>query len=137
MTPTARRSARVLVIDPDGCVLLLRGFDPARPERGDWWFTPGGGVDPGESRELYRHLKLRGAAPVRLVHYPGEGHGNRKAAARYDYSLRSLRWLEHYLKGPGGAMPPFEIEYQPGEPEAEPERAAEAAAEPELSSTGS
>jgi 8-oxo-dGTP pyrophosphatase MutT (NUDIX family) len=52
------------VIDPDGCVLLLRGFDPARPERGDWWFTPGGGVDPGESledaarRELYEETGL-------------------------------------------------------------------------------
>lgn len=68
-------------------------------------------VHPGQSMEMYRNLKLRGAAPVRLIFYPGEGHGNRNAAARYDYSLRQLRWLEHYLKGPGGEKPPFEIEY--------------------------
>jgi dipeptidyl aminopeptidase/acylaminoacyl peptidase len=91
-------------------LLILHGKDDPR-------------VDPGQSRELYRHLKLRGTAPVRLVHYPGEGHGNRQAAARYDYSLRSLQWLEHYLKGPGGPMPPFEIDYQP-ESEAEPVESA-------------
>ena len=60
---------------------------------------------------------------MRLVLYPGEGHGNRKAAARLDYNLRMLEWLEHYLKGPGGAMPPFEIDYQP-ESETEPVESA-------------
>jgi dipeptidyl aminopeptidase/acylaminoacyl peptidase len=67
-------------------------------------------VDVGQSHELYRHLKLRGAAPVRLVLYPGEGHGNRNSTARYDYSLRSLRWMEHYLKGEGGAPPAPTVE---------------------------
>jgi 8-oxo-dGTP pyrophosphatase MutT (NUDIX family) len=51
LTPTARLAARVLVVDDDGCVLLFRGFDPARPEAGEWWFTPGGGVDAGETIE--------------------------------------------------------------------------------------
>lgn len=68
-------------------------------------------VDPGQSREMYRHLKLRGEAPVRLVLYPGEGHGNRKACARLDYSLRLMQWMEHYLVGPGGEAPPFELDY--------------------------
>ncbi len=45
----ARVAARVLVVDRDQAVLLFRGGDPARPEAGTWWFTPGGGVDPGES----------------------------------------------------------------------------------------
>jgi hypothetical protein len=31
-------------------------------------------------------MKTLGQAPVRLVLYPGEGHGNRRAASRYDYS---------------------------------------------------
>jgi len=55
-------------------------------------------VHPSQSIELYRHIKTRTETPVRLVLYPGEGHGNRKATARLDYSLRQLRWFEKYLK---------------------------------------
>ncbi|QYJ07034.1 S9 family peptidase [Qipengyuania flava] len=56
-------------------------------------------VDPGQSLELYRAIKIRKPdTPVRMVFYPGEGHGNRKAAARYDYNLRMMRWFDTYLK---------------------------------------
>jgi dipeptidyl aminopeptidase/acylaminoacyl peptidase len=79
-------------------LLILHGKDDPR-------------VNPGQSRELYRHLKLHGQAPVRLVLYPGEGHGNRKSADRLDYNLRLMQWFEHYLIGPGGAPPPFEMDY--------------------------
>jgi hypothetical protein len=34
------------------------------------------------------------------------------AAHRLDYNLRMIQWMEHYLKGPGGAPPPYEIEYE-------------------------
>ncbi len=67
-------------------------------------------VHPSQSLELYRFLKLHGNVPVRLVLYPGEGHGNRNAASRLDYQLRQLRWMEHYLKGPGGEPPPYELD---------------------------
>ncbi|OHB77872.1 MAG: hypothetical protein A2W31_13285 [Planctomycetes bacterium RBG_16_64_10] len=60
---------------------------------------------------MHRHLKTLGQAPVRLVLYPGEGHGNRRAAARLDFHLRMLQWMEHYLQGPGGAPPPFALDY--------------------------
>ncbi len=56
-------------------------------------------VDPGQSYELYRHIKTRTDTPVRLVLYPGEGHGNRRATAQYDYNLRAMRWFNEYLKG--------------------------------------
>ena len=79
-------------------ILILHGKDDPR-------------VFPGQSLELYRYLKLRGRAPVRLVLYPGEKHGNRRAASRYDYSLRLMQWMDHYLKGPGGAPPPPELDY--------------------------
>mgnify|MGYP001944921263 CR=1 FL=1 len=56
-------------------------------------------VSPTQSYELYRNIKVRKPeTPVRLVLYPGEGHGNRGAAARYDYNLRMIEWFETYLK---------------------------------------
>jgi dipeptidyl aminopeptidase/acylaminoacyl peptidase len=84
-------------------LLILHGKDDPR-------------VNPGQSRELYRHLKLRSSAPVRLVLYPGEGHGNRKAAARFDYELRMEQWIEHYLTGPKGEPPPMELDYAEPKP---------------------
>ena len=69
-------------------------------------------VHPSQSLVFYRYLKARGKAPVRLVLYPGEGHGNRMAAHRLDYNLRAIQWMEHYLKGPGGEPPPYEIGYE-------------------------
>jgi len=70
-------------------------------------------VNPGQSMELYRFLKVRDHAPVRLVMYPGEGHGNRRAASRLDYNLRLMRWMNHYLQGPGGDPPDDRIDYRP------------------------
>ncbi len=64
-----------------------------------------------QSYMMYRYLKLAGKAPVRLVLYPGEGHGNQRAGSRYDYSLRLMQWMQHYLTGPGGEPPPYQLEY--------------------------
>ncbi|WP_250001734.1 NUDIX hydrolase [Actinoplanes sp. M2I2] len=64
MTVVERRAARVLLVDPAGRALLLQGSDPARPGT-TWWFTPGGGLEPGESaaqgaaRELFEEVGLR------------------------------------------------------------------------------
>lgn len=43
-----RRAGRVLLLDHDDRILLLHGFDPAIPDHA-FWFTVGGGVDPGET----------------------------------------------------------------------------------------
>ncbi|WP_146384088.1 alpha/beta hydrolase family protein [Luteimonas marina] len=64
-----------------------------------------------QSYMFYRYLKLAGQAPVRLVLYPGEGHGNARAASRYDYSLRLMQWMDHYLTGKGGEPPAHELDY--------------------------
>ena len=69
-------------------------------------------VHPSQSMELYRSMKVRTDTPVRLVFYPGEGHGNRKAAAQYDYSLRLMRWMDTYLAEGAdrmAAMPQFDL----------------------------
>jgi len=55
-----RQGVRALILDPADRVLLVRFAD----ELGDWWSTPGGGVDPGESdgaalaRELVEEVGL-------------------------------------------------------------------------------
>lgn len=79
-------------------ILIMHGKDDPR-------------VHPSQSLELYRHLKVLGQAPARMVFYPNEGHGNRRAAARFDYSLRLMQWMEHYLVGPGGDPPALELDY--------------------------
>ncbi|WP_239095663.1 NUDIX hydrolase [Micromonospora lutea] len=62
---TPRCAARILLVDAAGRLLLFRGSDPARPDHGRWWFTPGGGLDPGETyaegavRELAEETGLR------------------------------------------------------------------------------
>ncbi len=66
-------------------------------------------VHPSQSIELYRYAKLLGKAPVRLVLYPQEGHGFRRAAARYDYSLRLMRWMDTFLSDKGSEIPPYAL----------------------------
>lgn len=47
--PVDRRAARVLLLDREGRLLLFHGHDPQDLSRGSWWFTPGGGIDEGET----------------------------------------------------------------------------------------
>lgn len=69
-------------------------------------------VDPTQSRILYRYLTLQeDPPPVRMVLYRGEGHGNQRATSRWDYSLRLMRWMEHYLKDDGGEPPEYQLDY--------------------------
>lgn len=63
-------------------------------------------VNPGQSYELYRHIKTRTDTPVRLVLYPGEGHGNRRSTAQFDFNLRMMQWFNNYLKGEGDSERP-------------------------------
>ena len=66
-------------------LLIMHGADDTR-------------VDPSQSMELYRFIKVRNPdLPLRLVFFPGEGHGNRMAAARYEYNLRMMDWFDTYL----------------------------------------
>ncbi len=64
-------------------------------------------VHPSQGLELYRALKLHGSAPVRLIWYNGEGHGNRMNVHRLDYIVRTMDWFDYYLKSdkPKDKMP--------------------------------
>ena len=86
-------------------LLIMHGKDDTR-------------VHPANSKALFRMIKTYGQSPVRLVLYPGEGHGNRRAGSQVEFTLRQMRWFDHYLKGPGGQMPPYELDlsdYRPKE----------------------
>ena len=50
MSGDLRRVARVVLLDPEDRVLLMHGHEPDDPSD-TWWFTPGGGLEVGESRE--------------------------------------------------------------------------------------
>ena len=66
-------------------------------------------VHPAQSLQLYRALKLIGKTPVRYVRYPGEGHGNRRAASRDDYLRRMMRWFDHFLLTDSREMPEWDL----------------------------
>ena len=61
-----RRSAKVLVLDAQGCVLLFRGGDPLSPDDGTWWFPPGGGVEGDETDEQAAIRELREETGLRV-----------------------------------------------------------------------
>lgn len=98
----SRRAARVLLLDGADRLLLFHGVDPARPGH-TYWFTPGGGLDPGESwahgaaRELAEEtgLRLEPAAlgePVwrEVTEYPFGGRWYRQE--QQFFLVRVPRW---------------------------------------------
>ena len=94
MTVIDRRAARVVLVDRADRTLLLRGGDPARPGL-RWWFTPGGGLDAGETpaegaaRELREETGLR-VAPAEL------GEPVWHQVTHFSYDNRSYRQTQDF-----------------------------------------
>ena len=90
------RDAARLVLIADGHVLLQQGFDPARPEAGSWWITPGGGLDDGESvedgavREVFEETGLR-LSPTQL------GPVIATRVATFEFEHRQFRQSESFF----------------------------------------
>jgi len=69
-------------------------------------------VHPSQSMELYRRLKLNDHPAVRLVQYPGEGHGNAKQPGQRDVLNRQIQWFDWYVRDKKifhGQMPDLDI----------------------------
>ena len=102
-----RHAARVILLDARDRVLLLHGCDVDQRAR-SWWFTVGGGIDPGETsrdaavRELFEEtgISLEPSALVGPVY---------TRSAVFDFFRESCRQDEvFYLgryDGPAGAGP--------------------------------
>jgi 8-oxo-dGTP pyrophosphatase MutT (NUDIX family) len=54
-----RPTARVLLLDPEGRILLMKGRLPGAPDAPGAWFTVGGGVEAGESLEAAALREIR------------------------------------------------------------------------------
>jgi 8-oxo-dGTP pyrophosphatase MutT (NUDIX family) len=57
VTLVVRQGVRALLLDPDDRILLVRFVNPETGE--EFWATPGGGLDPGESLEDGLRRELR------------------------------------------------------------------------------
>jgi hypothetical protein len=57
-------------------------------------------------------MKMNDHPAVRLVQYPGEGHGNARQPGRIDAFHRIADWMDWYVKDKkplDGPMPPLDL----------------------------
>jgi 8-oxo-dGTP pyrophosphatase MutT (NUDIX family) len=90
-----RLTARILLLDPEGRILLMKGRLPSDPDAPGAWFTVGGGVEAGETlreaalREIQEETGFRDA-DVGPVLWEGEQiHHDRKG--------RPILIREHFM----------------------------------------
>jgi ADP-ribose pyrophosphatase YjhB (NUDIX family) len=86
-----RCAARLFVLDEAGRILLFRHRDP---DGVDFWATPGGGVEPGETFEQAARresMEELGAEPVRLA-FAGERE------MTFPWGDRIIRQHEQYFR---------------------------------------
>lgn len=90
-----RSAARVVLLDEDDRVLLVRGHDAHRPER-TWWFTVGGGIDEGEqpSEAAIREVLEETGLLLDPAHVVGPVA---RRSAIFDFHARSVRQEEVFF----------------------------------------
>ena len=95
MPPAIHRvAARVILIDPAGRTLLFLGGDPHRPQDGTWWFTPGGGVDEGETLDQAARREVLEETGISL-----RTLGDPVFCRRIEFTFESARYdqTEHFF----------------------------------------
>jgi len=87
-----RDAARVILLDEDERVLLVRGHDVDAPDR-SWWFTVGGGIDAGEDARSAAVREVREETGILLD--AGELVGPvYTRSALFDFAARTCRQHE-------------------------------------------
>jgi 8-oxo-dGTP pyrophosphatase MutT (NUDIX family) len=95
VTVIDRRAARVLLIDAAERMLLLRGGDPARPDQ-RWWFTPGGGLDEGETPAQGAARELREETGLK-VEPDALGEPVHHETTEFSYDNRQYRQTQEFF----------------------------------------
>jgi len=92
-----RRAARIVLLDPDGRVLLFR-LDASRdPDGRGYWYLPGGGIRPFERAEEAARRELREETGIRDVTL-GPVIGERRDV-RFTFRDRPIVQDEWYVAG--------------------------------------
>ena len=101
-----RRAARVLLLDEQDRLLLVRGHDADQPER-SWWFTVGGGIDPGEDARSAAVREVREETGLELDPAALVGPVLTRSAV-FDFFAEHCRQDEEFFLARVGAPPAVE-----------------------------
>jgi 8-oxo-dGTP pyrophosphatase MutT (NUDIX family) len=95
-THPVRHTARLLILDPADRLLMISYAAPhdLEPGRRTFWFTPGGGIEPGESAEQAALREME--EEVGLTGLPLLGEVARRSALN-DMFLRAALCHERYF----------------------------------------
>jgi 8-oxo-dGTP pyrophosphatase MutT (NUDIX family) len=89
-----RTAARVIVRDSGGRLLLFRGTDPHAPSQGRYWFTAGGGLDPGETFEQAAERELLEETGLTAIVIGGLVHTDE---VEFSFESVTYRQLQHFF----------------------------------------
>ena len=106
-----REGVRALILDPDDCVLLVRFDWDSLDVEGGFWASPGGGVEPGETRLELPCSELREETGL-IVDYLGPEDWTKTATfpmTEWDGQVDHIHLYrtERFVTAP--AMPPAQL----------------------------